>query len=721
MTNISPGWRNSNGGTMINPDDPDGQTHGLVDKVAAGAGYVASRNIGANLPYVVQPGSSVISTIGNNDYGSGADYAWELAAVLTVLDQAPPAGSFRPPYFGSAKPLYNKSQLNFDVFRDLAPTPNSVSPMELVGDRVKEVYLDLRGRGGANSSTQQKVGSAPRYGREVAKVHNQAALALNLDYTDQQKEALLIELVQRGIDVYGGLLEGYRWDADGGHRFGRKITLYIAGKALGAQEILERVDTDYYINDVWGSNNSSRKADYGRFQEDQQHFYIDQAAIDKHDAYGPSSLGKPAWKAQAFSARDGDEPGGWGNGYRSMNGSSNMGTVLILSLMGDRALWNHEAYFEYIIDQFEPWTRTGDQPADGTKNGVPLFTREMWNAYFGSIPDESGRVAAPLLSPAGGIFETSVNVSISSATAGAQIRYTTDGSNPSDTNGTLYGGSIPLPAGLTTLKAIAYKEGETSSTIRTSEYSVGLLAPPNFSPLAGSYFENQFVSLSSSSSGSSIHYTTDGSIPTTASAVFTPGVPIEVSSNTVIKAIVAKPGSESSSIAQASYRIGEISSADWSWSNIPLETPQSSRFSYFVSATPDNSISDSLVGLADGTVDWFTQLAAIVRFNPDGRVDAYDFDGYKAVNDFIYSAGKTYAINFNVDVASSSYSATISVDGGAPVSIAEGYRFRSPQASISSLSNVALWTNIGLETMYGGFELGSALLSPPEGLRRIDP
>ena len=65
-------------------------------------------------------------------------------------------------------------------------------------------------------------------------------------------------------------------------------------------------------------------------------------------------------------------------------------------------------------------------------------------------------------------------VTITSETAGATIRYTTDGTTtPTSSIGTVYSGAIDLPEGTTTFKAIAYKEvsEETySSTVTTQSY-----------------------------------------------------------------------------------------------------------------------------------------------------------------------------------------------------------------------------------------------------------
>ncbi len=81
-------------------------------------------------------------------------------------------------------------------------------------------------------------------------------------------------------------------------------------------------------------------------------------------------------------------------------------------------------------------------------------------------------VATPTFSPAGGSYSSAQSVSIVTTTSGASIRYTTDGSTPSETAGTLYAGPINLSA-TTTLKAIAYESGMTDSGVASATYTIG--------------------------------------------------------------------------------------------------------------------------------------------------------------------------------------------------------------------------------------------------------
>jgi lysophospholipase L1-like esterase len=83
----------------------------------------------------------------------------------------------------------------------------------------------------------------------------------------------------------------------------------------------------------------------------------------------------------------------------------------------------------------------------------------------------SQMVIAPVFSPGSGTYTSAQNLSIASTTSGASIRYTTDGSPPSETAGTIYSGPVNIGA-TTTLKALAYKSGFTDSPVTSGTYTI---------------------------------------------------------------------------------------------------------------------------------------------------------------------------------------------------------------------------------------------------------
>lgn len=86
------------------------------------------------------------------------------------------------------------------------------------------------------------------------------------------------------------------------------------------------------------------------------------------------------------------------------------------------------------------------------------------------------QVATPVITPASGTYEGSVEVSISCATEGAIIYYTLDGTDPDEDSGD-YGGSFVIAAtsvqaSPVTVKAIAMKVGMLNSALASATYTI---------------------------------------------------------------------------------------------------------------------------------------------------------------------------------------------------------------------------------------------------------
>ena len=79
-------------------------------------------------------------------------------------------------------------------------------------------------------------------------------------------------------------------------------------------------------------------------------------------------------------------------------------------------------------------------------------------------------VATPAMSPAPGTFSTGQSVTLSDATSGATIYYTTDGATPTASSST-YTAAIPFTAD-TTIKAIAVASGYSMSGVAQGSYLV---------------------------------------------------------------------------------------------------------------------------------------------------------------------------------------------------------------------------------------------------------
>ena len=80
-------------------------------------------------------------------------------------------------------------------------------------------------------------------------------------------------------------------------------------------------------------------------------------------------------------------------------------------------------------------------------------------------------MATPKFNPGTGTNNGTQSVTISDATSGATIYYTTNGSPPSPTNGNKYSTTLTV-GGSETVKAIAVLAGYTESEVATTGYTI---------------------------------------------------------------------------------------------------------------------------------------------------------------------------------------------------------------------------------------------------------
>jgi hypothetical protein len=106
-------------------------------------------------------------------------------------------------------------------------------------------------------------------------------------------------------------------------------------------------------------------------------------------------------------------------------------------------------------------------------------------------------------------------------------------------------------------------------------------------------------------------------------------------------------------------------------------------------ATPATGDIDAVIGAAQGSADAFSDLAAIVRFRPDGTIDARNGGAYSAETITRYYAGVPYWVALDIDRPNGTYSASVAHGYDTPSVIAQDYAFRTEQSSITSIDNLA--------------------------------
>ncbi len=167
-------------------------------------------------------------------------------------------------------------------------------------------------------------------------------------------------------------------------------------------------------------------------------------------------------------------------------------------------------------------------------------------------------VETPTFSPAAMTFATdTLSVSLSCATAGATIRYTTNGSEPTASSAQ-YTGAITLNA-TTTIKAKAFKSNCVDSATASATFTqAARAATPTATSDAG--YRNTLVDLASDVPGAEIHYTTNGTVPTAESPIYTPGTVINVTGSgpTTVKAVVIADGYRPSEVFTYDYYVKQF-------------------------------------------------------------------------------------------------------------------------------------------------------------------
>jgi DNA-binding transcriptional regulator GbsR (MarR family) len=324
------------------------------------------------------------------------------------------------------------------------------------------------------------------------------------------------------------------------------------------------------------------------------------------------------------------------------------------------------------------------------------------------------QVAAPTFNPGAGTYTSPQTVAITTTTSGASIRYTTDGvTTPTETVGTLYSGSVPIST-TTTLKAIAYETGMTDSTVTSGLYTINptQVAAPTFSPAAGTYTSVQRVAITTTTSGASIRYTTDGvTTPTeTVGTLYSGPVPINVT--TTLKAIAYETGLTDSTVTSGLYTINLTTrsltgSSGNGFHALALTAAQTGTFTATFDATPTVSPENAVVGLSKGAATAYGNLSCIARFNPTGQIDAYNGTAYQAAASISYAKNTAYHFRMVVNVTAHTYSVYVTPAGGTELTVGLNYAFRST-AVVSSLDT---W-NLDVNATPSGCSLTANNLNP---------
>ncbi len=367
-------------------------------------------DVSGQKPLEVSPHSSLISTesrVRDTSTGGSIKTAVQRASILTVIahdafDNLPegvePGDCFRPGFYGDNKDIKHwTQQLDTSFLQSLewVGAPGDKPGIAEMEDAVRRPWIS-KDRGMSRWIHPRE--NMPEYW--LITTGNNAAVALNLDYTSEEKEMLVIYYAQLGIDMYKRFEEGSQGNPpDGGIFSGRLLPVLTAGRLLDYEpmyNICERSGAYLYSEKEGGGNYgpTDPPPDYIHFQELGQTFYVSQNEVDTTqitynyyfgdrenldglpygrewrpgheftlddpgwvqnsgthdfgDPYDESDIGLPDYGIR-FSVMPQAIASKWGvrKDYRQLNTSQYVQTAFLMLAMGMRDLVNHDAFFDY--------------------------------------------------------------------------------------------------------------------------------------------------------------------------------------------------------------------------------------------------------------------------------------------------------------------------------------------------------------------------------------
>ena len=216
---------------------------------------------------------------------------------------------------------------------------------------------------------------------------------------------------------------------------------------------------------------------------------------------------------------------------------------------------------KYTLDGSEPSNIVGfnyEKPIILSENSTIKAVCIKDGLLLSSVKSASYKISIPLpasdvkFEPAGGTYDESVEVVLKSETLNAKIKYTLDGSVPSNENGYNYTGPFTIEKS-SIIKALALCSGMLDSQITTASYVITRsVGQPAFNVKSGEYLETKEIILSCPTIDAIIKYTLDGSVPSESNGIIY-GPSILINSNTFLKAIAMKNGWRNSAVASAEY------------------------------------------------------------------------------------------------------------------------------------------------------------------------
>lgn len=404
-------------GTMLNP--PAAQASGLD----SGVRNWYRPDLARRLPISLQPGDTLVSSISLKQgeesefpyHGSGAvrgendNSPVKTVAVLTCVAEPLPPDAFRPSWAdhresAAERRIYLARNLRRELLPRL-PRPDGdrfaireSRPTEFATDL--DLWVRVFQRPWFNPGFfgfDQPMNNMPHYGQWVGQAMSVAGLILLTDLPEDQRERLLIGVVQVGVDYWGAVRAGHPgWEGWGGHGSGRKFPIVFAGLLLGDDAMASPTRTFPQVN--FGEDNQTMYA---------RTFSGAEVAFAGHSGiHADSSIPRANWGPyEHLHPSAWDQPGQdnfQSDAYRRANTSSSwVGQALVMRLLHAEEHWSQDAFFDYV----DRWMYEDDReqrlaiaaafPKSGFEDDTKSwriqgytwepFVEQMWDRYRSTV------------------------------------------------------------------------------------------------------------------------------------------------------------------------------------------------------------------------------------------------------------------------------------------------------------------------------------------------
>ncbi len=423
-----------------------------------------------------------------------------------------------------------------------------------------------------------------------------------------------------------------------------------------------------------------------------------------------------------------------------------------LSLSSADAVADPDVVIRYTLDGTIPTARL-----NGTDYTAPIpvsdsMTIRARTFRWGrtSSPSATGNYslvpAAPTFSASGGTFPNDLSLTLGSVTPGTVIRYTLDGSDPTETTGFVYASSILLPPATAApwsgaVRAAAFRSGWTANASPVS--ATGVFAFTSTAPaidlLSGNFTAVQTANITNTSPGATvgatIRYSTDGNAVTADS----PGVggAIAVDRSLTLRTAAFKPGYAQSAETTRNYVLGIGGTLSATPPGATFDEGRTVTLALSAPLPPEPfTILYTLDGSAPAPGDpdttvyyspfWLeagTDLRA--RAVKDGWTDSSELSqtyNFVVADPTVDPPGGSFSNNATVTLASPTAGATIryTLDTTGPATSSDGFAYSGPfvlaeEGTVTARAFRTGWLDSG--TGAASFAFGAAAVSfdPPAG------